>query len=293
MSTQPNEPLISAEERQRVQKIVDAAKVPKSAPNPALAILVHDCFNQRLILEQADGRKENLVLDGWKKEPCNCRQRVSFVQARNLIERGKADWLLYVRQHKVLEDRTSLVLTAATVEELGRHEDAMYYKRWLSLTGFENYHVGRSEQVQPGIDTAVEAVRLESIRASKRGVAARRKPHWRSRGAGPDSDESTQDIINSDSGFSARASGFAGRGKADQTPKEVRHKDGSGSAFMLGGGDTRDNRALKRHEAPLDSRDEALEAKEEEEIRLLANSGAATKASKKNFKKSSSESENA
>jgi hypothetical protein len=179
--------------------------------------------------------------------------------ARTLIEKGDADWLKYERDGKVLENRTVLVLTADYVEKFGKRCDAMRHKLWLSLTSFETYHFAPHEPPQSGIADEIEACRLATIRERKTEISANRKHRVRPKGAAPDSDAPTKEVVNGEA-----IGGFNQRGKADRRPKEVRFKDGTASAHTLGGGEAIDRRTFKSPEKLLDSKGAVREAAERE-----------------------------
>ena len=68
-------------------------------PNPR-NILLHRC-------------QQPTQLPGHKAAECDCNERIDFIRARTLIEHGKADWLIKLRNGKPEQCRTSAVLRFA------------------------------------------------------------------------------------------------------------------------------------------------------------------------------------
>jgi hypothetical protein len=127
---------------------------------PNKEILVHDCFDQRA--------------EETKQQRCGCKRRITFVEARALIERDLADWLIVTRNGKKQQNRYSLVLTAECIKKKAHSEDALNHKLGLSITSSEDYYIA-PERMQSGIDREIEAVRLGTIRERGREVESRRK----------------------------------------------------------------------------------------------------------------------
>ena len=122
------------------------AQKPKLLP-----IVLHDCFT---------------LGETPKPETCNCG-RVSFVDARRLLDTGKAFWIpTFRRDGTPILNRTSLVLSAEYRQELVRRND-VYSRRNLSLSGFEAYHPSPTERVEGTLNRQIEAVRHHEIKTRR------------------------------------------------------------------------------------------------------------------------------
>lgn len=183
MATQPVTPSLSARiEHLRMRPLgVEAPQVPDKRPAqapPKLDILVHDCFEQRA---------------GVRKPPCKCSTHVGFLSARILIERGQADWLLYTRKGKQLQNRKVLVLTATYVKHLAHSQDALNHKLALSLSGFKNYHIAPiTSEARSGLDREINLIRLQTIHERKKQVESYRDYRVVPQGNGPDAEKPSQ-----------------------------------------------------------------------------------------------------
>lgn len=271
MSTQPQlEPLADRIARVKKRKLFASKPAPPDSrppqSPPKLEIVAHSCFDQR------NGET--------KPERCEC-PRISFIEASKLIDAKLADWLLYKRKEKIQENRKSIVLTPEGITDKAKREDAIAGLkdggRWVRISGYEGYHFAPHEPVQGGLDREIEAVRLGTIRDRKTEVAARRKHRKHAKGASPDSDASVEEIQNSDTGLSARGSGFTGRGKADYAPKNLEIRKGELVVTGLGGDGSPDTRTAKP-DARFDSKAATRKAQEKEKLRV--------EALRKNLKKS-------
>jgi hypothetical protein len=125
-------------------------------------ILVHICFDQR----RGDS----------KPRRCNCDNRIAYVTARNLIDHGLADFLRYKRRGEELENRKSIVVTAAFLHLQAKSQDALNHKLPLSISAFSEYHMASiADETTSGLDKSVQSVRLGTIAEHKKEVEDRRK----------------------------------------------------------------------------------------------------------------------
>jgi len=120
-------------------------------------VLVHDCF------DQASGEKQ--------PNHCPCVIRISEREARRLIEKDAAQWLLYKRCGKSLQNKKSLVLLPAEVKRRAHSHDALNHKLALSIQNFEPI---ATERIQPGIDPEIMATILLTIKERTAEVVCHR-----------------------------------------------------------------------------------------------------------------------
>jgi hypothetical protein len=166
------------------QKRVSAAwGVPgiKAAARTKKEILLHTCFFQD---------------DQDKPRYCNCDVHVTFAEARNMINRGWAEFLTYKRSGRVLENRKVIVATRAFMEAKAKSHDASEHKRPLSIEGFLEYHMAPiSAEVTSGLDKEIQNVRLGEIAERKKEVSSARR-RVSPKGNSIDSDSSQEEMAN-------------------------------------------------------------------------------------------------
>jgi hypothetical protein len=144
-------------------------------------ILVHNCFEQRR--------------DETKSHRCQCYLRIAYADARNLIDKGYADFVLYKRRGQTLENRKSIVLTAEFNRMHARSMDSLNHKLPLSLSDFIGFHVSPVYgEAKSGLDRAINDVRRGTIAERKKAVEANRRHRVRPKGNAIDSDSTREDM---------------------------------------------------------------------------------------------------
>jgi hypothetical protein len=123
-------------------------------------ILLHTCFFQG---------------DEIKPRYCNCDVHLSFAQARNMMNRGWAGFLIFKRGTRLQENRKAIVATRAFVNAKAKSEDAMEHKLPLSIEGFLGYHMADVfDEFVSGLDKKIQNNRRREIAERKKEVSAHR-----------------------------------------------------------------------------------------------------------------------
>jgi hypothetical protein len=134
--------------------------VGKAASEFKKEILVHDCFSQR---------------HGYTKPlHCSCDTRIESWKARNLIKNGLADFLLYKRSGRELENRKSIVVTEEFRAKRAQAFDALNHQLPLSISEFTDYHMAPISSEASCGDARIDKVRFATIHQRKSEVRNRR-----------------------------------------------------------------------------------------------------------------------
>jgi len=125
-------------------------------------ILCHSCFDQRQ--------------DQTKPRDCRCDVYIEYWQARNLIDSGWADFLIYRRAGREHQNRKSIVFSSDFLQQQAKTEDALNHKLPLSLSAFTEYHIASiTSEASSGLDETINNVRRGTIHERKTEVESRRK----------------------------------------------------------------------------------------------------------------------
>ena len=151
----------------------------KAAAKKKKEILLHTCFFQG---------------DELKPKHCNCHVHVSFAEARNMINRGWAGFLIFKRGSNVQENRKVIVATRAFIEAKARSHDAFEHKEPLNIEGFLEYHMAPiTAEVTSGLGKQIQNVRRREIAERKKEVS-RHRHRVTPKGNSIDSDSSREDM---------------------------------------------------------------------------------------------------
>jgi hypothetical protein len=144
-------------------------------------ILVHNCYEQR----RGD----------TKSHRCQCYLRIAYADARNLIEKGYADFVLYKRRGQELQNRKSIVLTAEFNHMQAKSADSLNHKLPLSLSDFIGYHASAvCNEAHSDLDPAINNVRRGTIAERKKEVEANRRHRVSAKGHSIDSDSTRVEL---------------------------------------------------------------------------------------------------
>jgi hypothetical protein len=151
----------TAEQVTAAQKTLGVDPLKRTAKKE---ILCHSCFDQRR--------------DETKPKNCGCNLYCEYWQARNLIDYGWADFLIYRRAGREHQNRKSIVFTGDYLVAHAKSEDALNHKLPLSLSAFTEYQIASiTAEATSGLDQEINNVRRATIHERKTEVESRRKHH--------------------------------------------------------------------------------------------------------------------